>query len=202
MWGTMSVTATVERLLDMGYRPSEIVRMGYAKSTVYTVYKRWLRKRLGENVLYVAYDVDFGVLEKLVGQLKLLGYSVVVGGTTEDTLDIVSIASLVVVVVGRAPGYRRQLLYRELEEAVKHGKQVVALVEEGSALHIGLPRDSIAIYFSRDNISKTVNNVIRVLRTKKEGQVAPILISIAIGLLIALGIATLAEMFRLLLEKT
>jgi len=38
-------TEKIVELLEKGYRPYEIVKMGYAKSTVYTVYKKWKKKR-------------------------------------------------------------------------------------------------------------------------------------------------------------
>ena len=42
----MSTSAKIRELLDKGYKPSEIVRMGYAKATVYTVYKKWIEEKL------------------------------------------------------------------------------------------------------------------------------------------------------------
>jgi len=196
----MSITTTIERLLDIGYRPSEIVKMGYAKSTVYTVYKRWLKRKVGENALYVAYDTDYDTLEKFINQLRLLGYNVIAGGITRDTLDLISVSSLVVVIIGKSPGYRRQLLFKELEEAIKHDKQIIALIEEGSALPISLPKNSIAIYFSRDNIPKTIDNIVKILQTGRWDPLMPILVAIVMGLLIALGIAALMEILKLLLR--
>jgi len=42
----MSTSRRIRELLEQGYTPSEIVRMGYAKSTVYITYRKWLKEKL------------------------------------------------------------------------------------------------------------------------------------------------------------
>ncbi|ADM27563.1 hypothetical protein Igag_0733 [Ignisphaera aggregans DSM 17230] len=197
----MSITTAIEQLFEMGYKPSDIVKMGYAKSTVYTIYKRWLKKRVGENAIYIAYDIDYSILDRFVHQLRLLGYNVIVGDSHLDTLELIDLSTIVVAIIGRISGYRRQLLYDELREANSHQKPIIALIEEGASVPTDILKNSIVIYFSRDDIPKTLNNIVRIFKNKSQEPLAPILTAIVIGMLTAFGIVAIMEILRLLLES-
>jgi len=53
----MTTSDNIKKLLDRGFKPSEIVKMGYAKSTVYTIYHKWKRQRI-ERALKVLDSLD------------------------------------------------------------------------------------------------------------------------------------------------
>ena len=42
----MSTSRRIRELLNQGYKPSELVKMGFPKSTVYIVYKKWVSEKI------------------------------------------------------------------------------------------------------------------------------------------------------------
>ena len=65
---------------------------------------------------------------------------------------------------------------------------------------VGLLRNSIAIYFSRADMAKTVDNLVKALQARREDPLLHVLAAIAVGLLTAFGVAALIEMLKLLLK--
>lgn len=197
----MSIASVIEQYFEAGYKPSDLVRMGYAKSTVYMAYKRWMRKKIGENAIYIAYDVEPEVLEKFVGQLRIMGFNVHIGGATAETLDKIEYVSVFIAIAGKSPGFRRQLFYEEISTAFKLGKRAIILVEEGTVIPVTPPPNAIIIKFNRSNIRATIEKLVGVLRDlNREDPLYQLLSGIAIAFLAAMGLAALMEILGMLLE--
>ncbi len=124
-----------------------------------------------------------------------------IGGTTRNTLDIISICRPVVIIASKTPGYRRTLLQEEILTAIKYNKQIIALLEEGTILPLKLPVKTIIIYYNPQKPETITNNIIKLLKNKRETTLAELLTAIIISLLIALGITVLIEIIHQLIHK-
>ncbi len=199
----MSVSSKIEMLFEQGYEPAEVVRMGYPRSTVYSVYKRWLERKRMRNYIYIAYDVEPELLEKFVNQLRLTGFNVIVGGNTHSTLRHIDYSRIVIALVSRTPGYRRQLLYEELSKAMEQGKQLIILAEEGAIVPVKASSNIIVVSFNKGNIRKTINDLLRIIRERKdniEDPLVQLLAAIGIALIVAFGVIAFIELVRVILE--
>ena len=198
----MSVVETIEQLLEEGYEPAEIVRMGYAKSTVYTVYKRWIEKKLKENIVYIAHDVEPETLEKIAEQLRLVGYKIYIGGNTFSTLNKIALAKAVIAVLSRTPGYRRHLVYEEIERTITEKKPLIILLEEGATLPMHPPNNVVVIRYDRRNPEKTIINIINILAERKsKDPLYELILAVIIALIAILGIIALIKILDLILGR-
>ncbi len=199
----MSISSKIEKLFEQGYEPAEVVRMGYPRSTVYSVYKRWLERKKMHNYIYIAYDIEPEFLERFVNQLRLTGFNTIIGGNTHSTLRHIDYSRIVIALVSRIPGYRRQLLYEELSKAMEQDKQLIILVEEGAMLPIKASSNIIVLSFNKNNIRKTVSDLLRIINERKnqiEDPLVQLLAAIGIALVVAFGIIAFVELVRVILE--
>lgn len=90
----MGVMKEVEKLLRRGYEPVEVVRMGYAKSTVYRVYReifgprrppsdKWIRKRIIKTLKELMERID--LIEKTLTTVVLKQR--IMDGSIEEIVD-------------------------------------------------------------------------------------------------------------------
>ncbi|MEB3780831.1 MAG: hypothetical protein GSR85_11495 [Desulfurococcales archaeon] len=197
----MSVSSRLIELFEAGYKPAEVVRMGYPKSTVYAVYRRWMEGKIGKDFIYIAHDADYIIVKKLSDQLNLLGYKTVIGGNTEDTLALIKPARVVVGIVSEKPGVRRQLLFEELYTASKLTKPTYIFAEKGSKL----PRYNYnyikIIELDKNTPERTVRLLVTEMRGKKN-DLGDLIAAIIISVLVALGIVAIAKLLEeLFFEK-
>ena len=70
----MSVSSKIIELFEKGHSPQEVIKMGYPKSTVYMVYKRYLRDivKRGKYLILVKPYTDINGLKTLVVKIKEL----------------------------------------------------------------------------------------------------------------------------------
>ncbi len=198
----MSVTKIIEQLLEEGYEPAEIVRMGYAKSTVYTVYKRWVERKLREGIVYIAHDVEPEILGKIVEQLKLVGYKIYIGGNTSSTLSRITIAKAVIAILSRTLGYRRSLVREEIQRAIGEEKPLIILLEEGAVLPIQPPDSVVIIRYDRRDPEKTIRNIISMLVERKgKDPLYELILAIVIALVAVLGVIALVKILDLILGE-
>lgn len=188
----MSVSRRIVELFEAGYKPADLVRMGYPKSTVYTVYKRWLEGKAGGGFIYLAHDIDYRVVERFSGQLSLLGYKVVVGGNTQETLTLVRPARVVVGLAGRHPGFRRPLLLEELREASRLMKPTYVFAERGASLPAY--RGVRVLELDRENPRKMAEKLASEA-WRSEG-LRDVIAGIILGVLVALGVVAVAKLLE------
>ncbi len=147
-----STSHRILELLEQGYSPSEIIKMGYPKSTVYYVYRKYRQSKPSSiRIVYVAHDTSrFERLMRLRELLESLGYIVKIG-PWENVWDFKRILREVDIVLGIAdarPSLRHGLFLREIEEANKLGKKVVIVAEKGATIRAS-PR-TLIVTFSND----------------------------------------------------
>lgn len=193
----MSVSRRLIELFEKGYKPSELVRMGYPKSTVYTVYKRWLQGRAGGGYLYIAHDIDYGFLRRFSDQLVMLGYKTVIGGNTPETLRLIRPAKAVLALVSREQGYRRRLLLEELREASSLGKPTYVLADRGAVVpsYSGMRVIELDRNRPRELVAKLAAEM------KKSG-LEDLIASIIIAALVAMGIVAIIQLLEDIFSKS
>ena len=199
-----STSLRILELLEQGYSPREIVRMGYPKSTVYYVYRRYRSRKGPLRTVYVAHDTGrFERLIRLQQLLESLGYSVRIG-PWESTMDIRSMLRDVDVVVGitdARPSLRHELFLREIEMASRMGKRVVVVAEKGAVIRTA-PRVPV-VTFSNDpqELRTSLEKLLRRLGSENSEDILMILGVIAIAAIAAMGLVALLNLIMELLTS-
>jgi hypothetical protein len=188
----MGVSRRLIELFEAGYKPVEIVRMGFPKSTVYTVYRKWLEGKTGESFIYIAHDIDYNIVKRFNDQLNLLGYKTIVGGNTIETLELLKPAKAVVGLAAEKPGFRRQLLLEEIYTASKLRKPTYVLAEKGA--NLPTYRSIRIVELDKANPGKMVTKLLA--ETEKQGSLEDLIAAIALGALVALGIVAIAKLLE------
>lgn len=192
----MSVSKRLIELFEAGYKPADVVKMGFPKSTVYAVYRKWLEGRVGEDFIYIAHDIDYVVVRRLSDQLNLLGYKTLIGGNSEDTLAFIKPARAVIGIASEKPGVRRHLLLEELYEASRLAKPTYVLVEEGTRLPTY--NNIKIIELSKQNPQLVIQKLVSETRRSELGD---LIAAIVLGAIVILGIATIIKLLEDIFSK-
>ena len=178
--------------------------MGYPKSTVYYVYRRFRLRKGPQRTVYVAYDTGrFEQLMRLQQLLESLGYSVRIG-PWESIMDIRSMLRDVDAVVGIAdfkPSLRHELFLREIEMARRMGKKVIVVAEKGAVIRTA-PRVPV-VTFSNDpqELRTSLEKLLRRLGSENSEDILMILGVIAIAAIAAMGLVALLNLIMELLTS-
>lgn len=204
----MSTVQQIIKLLEQGYTPSEIVRMGYPRSTVYYAYRKFRESRslARPEKVYLAYDTaKLERVRRLEELLVSLDIKPVVG-PLRDSIDIsrfIAESDLVLGIADRAPSLRHDLFLKELDEATRLRKRIIVVAEKGAIL----PEkpNMIKITYSDDaaELRRSVIEAISKLgREASTEDVFKTLLSIVLVGIAAIGVAALIAAFLDLLTSS
>ena len=200
----MSTSQRIMELLEQGYSPSEIVKMGYPRSTVYYVYRRYKNARIGPiRTIYVAHDTGrFERLTRLKEILESLGYHVIVGpwDMAWDVRRTLRDVDIVVGIADARPSMRHLLFTREIEEARRLGKKTIIIAEKGATIR-ATPHVVILTY-SNDprELQQSLKKLLDKLGSGNRDLVT-VIGAIAIAAIAAIGIAALFNLIVSFLES-
>jgi len=202
----MSIIEKLMKEFDKGRRPSELVREGYPRSTVYTAYKRWLALRhrmLPKIAVFISHDInDFDVVMRLYELLKASGIEVYMPHITYDppsgsALNVeekIRRSDYVLAIIAKE-GPRKELVHYELGCARAYKKPIIALIEKGVEPPPYLT-DREYVYFDPANMERSIEYVIEFLnkvRVRKQEQAFQVIAGlIGLTLLALFGIAIIS----------
>ena len=201
----------IEKLMeefDKGRRPSELVREGYPRSTVYTAYKRWLalrHKLLPKLMVFISHSVsDLNIVMRLHELLKASGMEVYMphisytrpGGLALGVEEKIKGSDYVLAIIAK-DGPRKELVHFELGCAKAHRKPIIALIEKGLSPPPYLSEREY-VYFDPADMERSIEYVVEFLnkiRARRQNQAFQIVAGlIGLSLLAFFGMAVISAL--------
>ena len=205
---------------EQGFTPSQLVKQGLPKSTVYKAYREWLMTRafkLPKLTVYIAHSVrDYSILQRLINLLQAAGIEVVgnfvaMPGTHVNTkiVELISKSDIVVVLIQKDSSRNRDFLIAEISTALAYKKPVIPIIEKGSENELpAILQGFEYLKFDESNINHTIEWVISYidwLRREKQQlliqQLNNILGIIGCTLIAIFGVAALGLLVSELMKR-
>ena len=168
MYAILLIIMAINHLIweyDKGRKPSDLVREGYPKSTVYAAYKRWLRMRtvgLPGLKIFISHSVaDLNLVIRLHELLTSTGVIVYVaelqpqpGAVISRKIEEMIRESDYVLVLLTENGRRSPFVNYEVGLAKGLNKSVIPLVQRG--LQVSYFQGIDVVYFDKEDPEQTV----------------------------------------------
>lgn len=194
---------------ERGRRPSELVKQGFPKSTVYYAYKRWLQMKstgLPPLKVFISHSVsDLNLVIRMHDVFSAAGLTVYVAElnplASKKVEDVIRDSDFFVAFLTKN-GQRLSWVNYEIGLAKGLNKPIIPLVEEGAELPPYLDEKEV-LFFNREALDETLERVIDYLNNVRREKAQATFISalVALGLMAIVGVSLIGLLGLLASEK-
>jgi hypothetical protein len=202
---------TIDKLVwefDQGKRPSELVKQGYPKSTVYAAYHKWLRLRtigLPGLKIFISHSVsDMNLVVRLYDLLTASGCFVYIaelqpqpGSIVTQKVERMIEESDYIIALLTKDGLRSPFVNYEIGFAKKANKPIIPLVEYG--IKVPYFEGIDVLYFNKEDPEQTIEWLMgyfnQIRRQKAQAAFMSALATLSIIAIVGIGILGLFGLF-------